>query len=71
MIVTIKDRGEHLREKLQPRLQDAERLLCVEHGQPVTAVTINSRENGWFDARWTTCCDRLEKQAAEILKHRC
>ncbi len=39
--------------------------------EPVVAVTILGRENGWFDSRWTTCCEGLEKQAVAILKERC
>jgi hypothetical protein len=33
-------------------------------------VIIHGRENGWFDSRWTTCCEGLERQAAGILKER-
>ena len=70
MIVTIKDRSGQLRERLRGRLENAGRLLCAEHGEAVVAVTIHGRENGWFDCMWTTCCDRLEQRAAEILKRR-
>jgi hypothetical protein len=70
LIVTIKDRGGELRERLHGRLENAERLLCKEHGQSVVAVTIHGRENGWFDCMWITCCDRLEQRAAAILKLR-
>lgn len=70
MIVTIKDRAGRLRERLCGRLQNAERLLCGEHGQPVVAVTIHDRENGWFDCVWITCCEQLEQRAAAILKQR-
>jgi hypothetical protein len=34
-------------------------------------VSLDERENGWFDARWVTCCERLEQQAAAIVKERC
>jgi len=72
MLVTIQDRGRHeLRERLRGRLETAEQLLCAEHGRPVDSVTIHGRENGWFDCRWVTCCDGLERQAAAILKQRC
>lgn len=69
MRITVMDRG--LRERLRPRLQQAAELRCVQHGEPVVAVTIHARENGWFDATWTTCCADLEKQAVAIVKDRC
>ena len=71
MQITIVDSGLRLRDRLRERLDQAARLLCLDHGQPVVAVTIHARENGWFDSRWTTCCDSLERQAAAILKDRC
>ena len=71
MRVTIDDRGPALRERLRERLDLAARLLCDEHGRPVVAVTIHGRENGWFDAQWTTCCERLQQQASAIVKERC
>lgn len=71
MKITFKDRGPELRERLRARLEQAERLRCDEHGEPVTAVTINARENGWFDSRWTTCCENLEQKAMAIVKERC
>ena len=64
MIVTINDRSGQLRERLRGRLQDAEQLLCTEHGRSVEAVTIHGRENGWFDCVWITCCEQLESRAA-------
>lgn len=70
MIVTIKDRSGQLRERLHKRLENAQRLLCTEHGQSVVAVTIHGRENGWFDCVWITCCEQLEQRAAAILKQR-
>jgi hypothetical protein len=70
LLVKIHDRSGQLRERLHGRLENAERLLCAEHGQPVVAVTIHGRENGWFDCMWTTCCERLEQRAAAILKLR-
>ncbi|HEX8170958.1 MAG TPA: hypothetical protein VF824_10505 [Thermoanaerobaculia bacterium] len=70
MQVTIVDRGE-LRDRLRDRLDRASRLLCAEHHRPIDAVIIHARENGWFDARWTTCCEALERQAAAIVKERC
>ena len=71
MKITVEDRGQALRERLRERLDRAAHLRCAEHGQPVVAVTIHGRENGWFDSMWVTCCDRLERQAAAILKERC
>ena len=71
MRVTIVDRGLRLRELLRERLDRAAELLCGEHGQPVVAVTIHGRENGWFDASWVTCCASLERQATAIVRDRC
>ncbi|HEX7152036.1 MAG TPA: hypothetical protein VF618_11160 [Thermoanaerobaculia bacterium] len=71
MQITIEDRGHSFRERLRERLDRAAALRCDEHGQPVTAVTIYGRENGWFDSMWTTCCERLQQQAAAIVKERC
>jgi hypothetical protein len=71
MQITIVDRSLSLRERLRERLDTAERLLCTEHGQPVVAVTIHGRENGWFDSMWTTCCENLERRAVAIVKERC
>jgi hypothetical protein len=70
MQVTIRDRELSLRDRLRDRLSRVESLRCAEHGQPVTAVSIHARENGWFDARWTTCCESLEREAAKIVKDR-
>ena len=71
MRVTIVDRELRLRELLRDRLDHAAGLLCLEHGEPVVAVTIHARENGWFDSTWITCCESLEKQAVAIVKQRC
>jgi len=71
MEITIKDREHTLRQRLRERLDRAARLRCAEHGQPVIAVTIHARENGWFDSRWTTCCEGLQQQAVAIVKERC
>jgi len=71
MRVTVIDRELRLRERLHERLTQAAAIRCTEHGQPVLAVTIHARENGWFDSRWTTCCESLERQAAAIVKERC
>ena len=71
MTITIENVGLAARERLRQRLEHASRLYCIEHGQSVVAVTIYGRENGWFDARWTTCCEGLERQAAAIVKDRC
>ena len=71
MKVTIEDRSETLRQRLFERLDRAARLRCEQHGQPVVAVAIHNRENGWFDSHWTTCCEDLERQAVAIVKQRC
>ena len=71
MRITIEDRSMMLRERLRTRLDQAAQLLCSEHGQPVVSVTIYNRENGWFDSRWTTCCEDLERKAAAIVRERC
>ena len=72
MEIKIEDRGRSvLREKLRERLDRAAALRCAEHDQPVVAVTIYGRENGWFDTRWTTCCEDLQQKAAAIVKERC
>lgn len=70
MRIAVNDRGPELRERLRSRLEQAALLRCPEHDQPVVAVTIHARENGWFDTRWTTCCPDLERQAAAIVKDR-
>jgi hypothetical protein len=71
MQIAIKDRGWELRERLRDRLDQVAELRCADHGQPVHGVTIHARENGWFDATWTTCCADLERQATAIVKSRC
>jgi hypothetical protein len=71
MKVTIKDLGVSAQEQLRERLDRAASLRCNDHGQSVVALTINGRENGWFDTRWTTCCESLEQQASAIVKQRC
>ncbi len=71
MRIAVNDRGPELRERLRDRLDRAAQLRCPEHGQPVFAVTIHARENGWFDSTWITCCADLERQATSILKDRC
>jgi hypothetical protein len=70
MKITVADTEMRLQERLRERLDRAAELRCEEHGQPVVSVTIYGRENGWFDARWTTCCEALEKQAVAIVKDR-
>ena len=70
MSLNIENRGLNLPERMTERLERAAKLYCADHGQPVMAVTINGRENGWFDTRWTTCCEGLEQQAAAIVKER-
>jgi hypothetical protein len=71
MKITYRQFSHALRERLHERLERAARLRCAEHGQPIVEVTIHGRENGWFDAVWTTCCPALETQARAIVKVRC
>jgi hypothetical protein len=72
MKINIEDRGTALlRERLRDRLDTAASLRCSDHGEQVVAVTIHSRENGWFDTQWTTCCEGLERQARAVVKERC
>ena len=70
MKITVADSEMRLHERLRERLDRAAQLRCEEHGQPVVSVTIYGRENGWFDARWTTCCESLQQKAAAIVKER-
>ncbi len=71
MKITLDERGASLRARLEDRLRRAAALRCADHGSPVVAVTIVGRENGWFDALWTTCCDSLNRDAAAIVRNRC
>jgi len=71
MKVAVNDRGPGLRELLRDRLDQAAQLRCTEHGEPVVAVTIHGRENGWFDTIWTTCCSALDRPAPSLVKGRC
>jgi hypothetical protein len=71
MKITIADLGPSMQERLRERLDRAAQLRCAEHDQPPVSVMIYGRENGWFDARWTTCCESLEQQAVAIVKERC
>ena len=71
MKITYRESADTMRERLRERLEHAAQLRCAEHSLPVVAVTIHGRENGWFDALWTTCCAALEIQASAIVKHRC
>lgn len=68
MNIFIDDNGLH--ERLRQRLDLAAALRCAEHGQEPVSVTIHVQENGWFDSRWTTCCEGLERQAKAIVKER-
>lgn len=70
MHIAVNDRGPELRERLRSRLEQVAQLRCPEHDQPVIAVTIHGRENGWFDSTWTTCCPDLERRAMAIVKDR-
>jgi hypothetical protein len=69
--IIIEDRAQSVRERLRERLERAALLRCDEHGHTVESVIIYGRENGWFDSRWTTCCEGLERQASAIVKQRC
>ena len=71
MKITIEDREQVLRSRLRERLERAAQLRCDEHGEPVAAVTIHGRENGWFDSTFITCCEGLQLQAAAVVKERC
>ncbi|HEX6160601.1 MAG TPA: hypothetical protein VF111_10575 [Thermoanaerobaculia bacterium] len=71
MQITHRQFAGSLPERLRERLDHAARLRCADHGQPVIAVTLHGRENGWFDSVWTTCCSALETQAGAIVKERC
>jgi hypothetical protein len=71
MKINVIDREGLLLHRLKDRLELVAKLRCSTHGEPVVAVTIHNRENGWFDARWTTCCEVLDKQALAIVKTRC
>ena len=71
MKITIESRSPVLADRLRERLDLAGRLRCDEHEEPVLAVTIIGRDNGWFDATWITCCDGLTRQATAIVKDRC
>lgn len=69
--ITIEDNGVRLRERLAARLAQVVALRCSDHDRAVVALAIHGRENGWFDATMTTCCDPFEKQAFAIVKDRC
>ena len=71
MKVAMAGLGVGQQARLRERLDQAAELRCPEHNQPIAGVTIYGRENGWFDARWTTCCETLEQQAVAIVKERC
>jgi hypothetical protein len=71
MKITIEGLELARRDRLNARLEQVAQLQCAEHGRSVTAVSIRGTENGWFDSRWTTCCETLERQAVAIAKERC
>jgi len=71
MQITIVDDRLRLRTLLSDRLDRVAALTCGEHGEPVVAVTIHARENGWFETTWIACCETLERHAASIIKERC
>lgn len=71
MKITIDSRGPGLADRLRERLERASHLRCEVHAEPVVAVSITCRENGWFDSRWVTCCEVLTRQANAIVKERC
>ena len=70
MKVTIENRESARLDRLRERLDEAARLQCAAHGKAIEAVSINVFENGWFDSRWTTCCEGLEQQAVAVVKAR-
>jgi hypothetical protein len=71
MRITIADRHGTLGRRLQKQLAGVALLQCDEHHLPVVSVVIDARENGWFDCRWTTCCEGLEARARAIVGSRC
>jgi hypothetical protein len=71
MKVTVDERGATLRGRLADRLRLAAELRCADHDRAVDAVRIMDRENGWFDSLWTTCCERLTRDAHAIMRDRC
>ncbi len=71
MKISIENLELARKDRLRERLAIAARLRCAEHGQSIIAVSIHGLENGWFDAQWTTCCEKLEQQAVAIVKDRC
>jgi hypothetical protein len=70
MKITIENRESARLDPLRDRLDEATKLECVTHGKSIEAVSINVFENGWFDSRWTTCCEDLEQQAVAVVKAR-
>jgi hypothetical protein len=70
MNIVIEKCSPGVQQRIRERLDRAAELRCEEHGQPPVGVIIHGRENGWFDARWTTCCEPLEQQARAIVKER-
>ena len=70
MRISIEDRGERLHRRLRESLGRAARLRCAEHGTAPVALTIQGREPGRFDSRWTACCTALAQKAAAIVKER-
>jgi hypothetical protein len=70
MKVAIENRESARLDRLRDRLDQAAGLECSAHGKAVEAVSINIFENGWFDSRWTTCCEDLEQQARAVVKAR-
>lgn len=70
MKITIENRESARLDGLRDRLDQAAMLECITHGKTIEAVSINIFENGWFDSRWTTCCEGLEQQAVAVVKER-
>jgi hypothetical protein len=70
MKIKIEARATTFEQRLQDRLTKAGDLRCNVHGDGVVAVTITDFENGWFDSRWTTCCEQLTQQAVSIVGNR-
>lgn len=70
MKVTVQSSRPAPDDRLRDRLSRIGALRCSVHGGGVEAVTITRFENGWFDSRWTTCCDDLTTRAASIIGSR-
>lgn len=68
MRVTFRGIKPDARNGWQHCLDRAAELRCAEHGETITAVIINGRDNGSFDPIWITCCKGLDLQATALMK---